>query len=703
MSEQDWLGDFFRPRSVVMIGASERSAWSGMVFRRFAAYGYAGRVYGVNPGGAPAHGLPIFRSCRELPEPVDLAFVMVRADLVAETLTDAAAAGIRNAVVLSSGFAEAGEAGAALQRELVAKCRELGVRMLGPNSLGFANLSERLVATSIPARQPLCVGSVGVVSQSGSIAADIGRFCHQQHIGLSFLCTPGNAAMVDTLDAIDYMIGDPATRVILAYAESAFSAERFRGLAARALAAGKPILLYKTGRGELSAAVARAHTGSLVGDDRVFDAVCRQYGVIRVNSVEELVTTGGLIGAAGPLAPGKGVAFLSVSGGAAAMFADLAEENGVPMPPFARETAAALTAVVPAYATVSNPFDVTGGALTDATIWERALPLVLGDPAIGLALTLMGVPASEDETIAQRAGYAAIARGYRAAGREAIIVGQVVQPLTPFTQGFLAETGCAHAFCGLEPVAKAAGHLARWSAALHRGAPVVRALPAADAARPQDEYAVLEWLGARGVPVVPIRLATSAADAAAIAGAIGGPVALKIASPAIAHKTEVGGVRLNVAPGEAGDAFAALCGAVARHAPGVPIDGVLVAPMRAGGVELFVGVARDPDWGPVLALGLGGVWIELLNDTAMRPLPVSPGDVHAMLGELRGAALLRGYRGSAPVDLDRLADVIVAIGDAALALGADLAALEINPLFASAERIEALDALASYAPASPAR
>ncbi len=694
-----WLQAFFRPRSVVMIGASERSAWSGMVFRRFATYEYAGKLYGVNPAATPAHGLPIFTSCRDIPEPVDMAFVMVRASLVADALADAAEAGIRNAVVLSSGFSEAGNEGVALQHELVEKCEAMGMRILGPNSLGFANLAEHLLATSIPARLPLCIGGVGVVAQSGSIAADISRLCHQQNVGMSFLCAPGNAAMIDMLDAIEYMIDDPATKIILAYLETALPAGRFRALAARALLARKPIIVYKVGRSEMSAAVARAHTGSVVGNDRVFDAVCRQFGILRVGSVEELVMTGGLIEAVGPLDPGKGIAFISVSGGAAAMYADLAEENGVPIPQFAPETVSALQAVVPVYATVGNPFDITGGALTQPDIWTSSIPLILADPAIGFAFTLMGVPTTPDETIAQRPSYEKIGEGYRLAGREAVIVGQVFQPVSAFTQGFLAETGCAHAFCGLEMATRALGHLTRWSEAIHKGPPALPDLPpiAAAGQKPQGERAVLDYLASCGVPVVPTTIAASQAEAIAAAAALDGPAVLKIASPDIEHKSDIGGVKLNLeGAGDVGEAWRTIIANVRHHAPDARIDGVLVAPMRQGGLEMFVGIARDPDWGHVIAVGMGGLWIELLKDTALRPLPVSVADVRGMLAELRAAPLLRGYRGADPVDLTGLTETIVGIGNAALALGEELASLEINPLFVAGDRIEALDALAVF-------
>lgn len=265
------------------------------------------------------------------------------------------------------------------------------------------------------------------------------------------------------------MIGDPATKIILAYAASSLPAARFRELAARALAARKPIMVFKVGRSDMSAAVARAHTGSVVGNDRVFDAVCRQFGVLRVNSVEKMVMTGGLIAATGPLDPGRGIAFISVSGGAAAMYADLAEQNGMPMPQFAPETVTAWQEVLPDFATVSNPFEITGGALSQPDIWAKAIPIVLGDPTIGLALTLMGVPTNPDETLAQRPSYEKIAERYRLAGKEAVIVGQVFQPVSPFTQAYIAETGCAHVFCGLEIAVRALGHLTRWSEAVHRG------------------------------------------------------------------------------------------------------------------------------------------------------------------------------------------------------------------------------------------
>jgi acyl-CoA synthetase (NDP forming) len=515
-------------------------------------------------------------------------------------------------------------------------------------------------------------------------------------MGLSFLCATGNEAMVSPADVIDYLVDDPATRVITAYIEAASSTDRLAAAARRALAANKPIIVLKVGTSAMSAEVAKAHTGAMVGDDRVFDAACEQLGIIRVRSIEEMMVTAALIEAVGPLER-PGIALASVSGGGCGMFADLGEQHGVPTPQFATETRANLAEILPSYASTLNPLDMTGAVLQDTSLWSKALPVLLDDPGIGLVVTLMAMPGSEAEMATCRVHWPVIAKAYRDAGKRPMLIGQVIQPMGPEAMAVAEESGLHDIVFGMDFGTRALGHLARWSRRVGLGADVLAA-PAVLAEPPElsGERATLDFLASQGVPVVAGTVARSAEEAKAAAESLGGAVAMKIASPDIAHKTELGGVRLGITSNDAGRVHDEIRAAVTSALPDAQIDGVIVSPMRTGGLELFVGVTRDADWGMAIAVGLGGVWIEISQDSAVRLLPINKGQAREMLMSLRAAKLLEGYRGTAPVDLGRLAEVIVAIGNAALVLGPKLAALEINPLWVSGGEIEALDALAVW-------
>lgn len=687
------LRKLFASRDIALIGASDRSTWSQLIVRRFREFGHEGRLYAVNRDGKPAHGLAGYRTCRDIPEAPDAAIVFVPAEAVAGALEDAADAGITGAVVLSSGFAEAGQEGVRLQRELVETALRRSVAMFGPNSLGFANIAGGAVATAIGTRPPVLEGAVAIVSQSGAVANEIGKFAHQQGIGLSFICATGNEAMITTADVIDHLVDDPATRVIVAYLEAVGDADRLASAARRALAARKPIVLLKVGSSAVSAEVAKAHTGAMVGDDRVFDAACRQLGVIRVRSIEEMMVTAALIGATGPL-DRPGIALASVSGGGCGMFADLAEQHGVPTPAFASETSRKLTEVLPSYASTLNPLDMTGAVLQDTSLWTKALPILFDDPSIGLVVTLIAVPGTEAEMPTCQAHWPVIAKAYRDAGKRPVLLSQVLQPMGPEARQVAQESGLHDIVFGMDFGTRALGHLSRWSSKVHEAAAPLEPVPAlADPPRLGSERAALDFLALRGVPVVPGTIVDSPGEASEAAKRLGGPAALKISSPDIAHKSDAGGVRLDVAWEQAESAYEDIRRNVSRAMPEARIDGVMISPMRSGGLELFVGVARDPDWGPAIAVGLGGVWVEILKDSALRLLPISKDDAREMLRSLRGAPLLEGYRGVPHADVDRIAEAIVAVGNAALALGPSLVALEINPLWVRGDEVEALDAL----------
>ena len=731
MITADRLTGLFRPRRVALVGASDKSTFSLLAYRNLVDFGLADRTYLVNRRGAVTHGQPTVTSCREIGEPVDVAFLMVPQAGMLEALEDAAAAGIGNAVVLSAGYGEAGESGRAAQAELVARAESLGMILLGPNNLGFANLTDGIPVSSIPGL-PTVPGPVALLSQSGASSSAMIEFAATVNVGLSLMVTLGNEAMITAGHVLDFLVDDPGTQAVAIFMETIREPDVFRRAARRAAAAGKAIVVLKAGSSALSARTAAAHTGALVGDDRAVDAVFASLGVIRVDSIEDMLITAGAAAALGRLArPGIGI--VSISGGACDIVADRAEDLGAALPELAPRTQRALAEVMPGYGTVQNPLDVTGAAIIDPSLFTRSIEAISADPSIGVVGVINSLPWAGEGPYFGQKFVDAIGAGMRAAACPAVYISQVMLPITDYSRESMALGGVPYAIPGLRQAIVALRGVAWWSE-VTRDLPDPAAAEAAPQAAPQagetppripvpppahrrghwSEQAARALLAGAGIPVVPARLVTSEAAAVAAAGAIGdatagsavaadggpadhaGPLCLKVVSPQILHKTEIGGVRLDVPPD--GDAVRAAYRAVtaAAEAHGGSVEGVLVSPMRRGGTELLVGVVRDPDWGPMLAVALGGVFVEVLQDSALAPLPVTTGQVRRMLGSLRGAAVLQGARGAEPADLDALASVIARLGDLALALDDGLESLEVNPLLVQGGVIEALDAVVTW-------
>lgn len=690
------LDTFFRPRSVALVGATDKSAWSRLIHANFEAMGYTGDVWLVNKRGAPAHGQEAVTSCSDLPSVPDIAYIFVPTDAVGDALEDVAGAGIRNALVLSSGYAEAGTDGTRKQQALIDYARARGVRLLGPNSLGFINYGHRIPVSPFPVGTGFLTGNLAIVSQSGATTNVIAQFAQQQGIGLSYAIATGNEADLDTASVIDYLIEDEATRVIAVFAETIKHPAAFRAAARKAADAGKPLIVLKVGRTELASQLAQAHTGSVTGDDRIFDAVCAQDNIIRVSSIEEMVTTAGVLAHTGPL--DGGVAIVSISGGACELIADAGEVAGLDLPPFSPQTSAALGEVIADYGSIFNPLDVTGAAVRDPSMFERILKILGADPAIGLTACVYDLPRSSDDFV-NRTIMGCIGAGLAASRTPGILINQAIRPVGEFSRDLMAEQGIAAVTGGLDLAVKALAAAQSWSrrrANGSRGSAATPTMLGSASVRPASEHETLAYLREMGAPTIGVECAPTADVAVKAWKTIGGPVVLKIASSAIQHKSDIGGVRLNLDSESAiRDAFAEIMSSAAMAYPEAAIDGCLVAPMRQGGIELFVGTAQSA-WGPVIAAGLGGVWIELLADTSLRLLPIDASDARAMLDELRARRILDGYRGAPAADLDRVAEAISKIGDAALALGPDLVSLEINPLLVRGDAVEALDALAVW-------
>ncbi len=686
------LDKLLNPRGIVLYGASDKSNWSQAIAASSRSYGFKGNFYALNRRGAEAHGLPGFASATDLPEDVDAAYIYVPTDGVIEAFEDLASAGVKSAVILSSGFADAGHDGQQLQERLVETAKRLGITFLGPNCLGFANVHTGVAISAFRPMRAFKPGGIALISQSGAVCYEIMEFAVQQNVDLGFIAAMGNEAMLDITDLIESQLENDDIRAIALFVETIRRPDRFLEVAARALELKKPIVMLKVGTSEISAAIAQAHTGSLIGNDRVLDAACKQASIIRVRSIEELINTSALLCHTGIIEK-EGIGVASLSGGTCSLAADAAEAMGLDLPALAPETIAALREVLPSFASTLNPLDVTGVAFNDLELWGKCLKIVSRDPSIGLTIaagTLLPLGAVGPAT----------GTALTDIGAKGMFLCPTSRPIDPVQ---VEKLGIPAAFTGLEGILKGVADAIWWSKRVLSGQrPAPRSGEAGAAAtlprHLHGERAVLDHLASFGVPVIPATIAKTTGEAVAAARAIGADAyALKIASPDIAHKTEVGGVKLAISGDAAiAEAFDSIMASVKAAKPHATIDGIIVSPMRDRGIELIISTINDPDWGPAIVVGLGGIWVELLKDSSLRLLPVTKNEAREMIENLRAVSLLKGYRGAAASDLDKLADVIVRVGNAALALGPDLATLELNPVRVVGNEIEALDGLATY-------
>lgn len=686
------LDALLRPERIALVGASDSNIFSRRAFAQHQRIGAGRPLALVNPRSPVVHGVATVPSCSDIEGGVDCVYLTTSQAVTPDALRDAAAAGARAAVVVSSGWAEEGPEGAAAQAELVALARGLGVTLTGPNHLGFANLRHGVALTALGLELPVEPGHLALVTQSGAVGSSMMGYAARQDVRFSVVVTTGNEAMVTVEDVLAYLVEDDDTRAVAVFAETFRQPQLFRAAAHRAAELGKAVVVLKAGSSELAARTAQAHTGALVGDDRVVDAVFRQDGVIRVRTVEDLLCTGALAASTGRWrAPG--VAVISASGGACDLVADRGAEAGLELPALSEGTVAELAQILPRYAHPQNPLDMTGGTVSDADAWRRAAEIMAAEPGVGLVAVSTSLP-TPGQT--QRDDlFHALGKAATTTGLPVVVFPQIDQPQSDYLREVRAASGIDDVLPGLDRfvvAAAAVGRWTTWSADRRVAEPAAERAPQVEVPLRPSEWESRTLLTDAGIPVVPAELVADADGAVRAAERFGGAVVLKMCSRQVAHKTELGGVELEVAGDDA--VRAAHARLVERAvAAGVELDGVLVSPMRRGGLELLVGVTRDDDWGQVLAVALGGAFVELLDDSALRVLPVTPTDIRAMLGELRGAAVLDGFRGGAPADRDRLVDVIGAVADLAVRLGPDVTALEVNPLLVDGSRVEALDVL----------
>jgi acetyl coenzyme A synthetase (ADP forming)-like protein len=679
------LKPFFAPRTVAVVGASPRHGTiGGELFRNILRVEFTGAAYPVNRNGDAVAGVRGYQSVGEIPDTVDLAVVCVPGQAVLAAAEEALRAGVPALCVISAGFAETGSEGAARQDRLLELVRDSGARLLGPNCLGIAVAAPSLNATF--GARALPPGNVGVSSQSGALGLALLERAGERRLGLSSFVSIGNKADVSSNDLLEYWEEDPETEVVVLYLESFGNPRKFARVAHR-VARTKPIVAMKAGRTASGSRAASSHTAALAGSEAAVDALFREAGVLRVDTLEDLLDVTGLL-ASQPLPRGRNVGVLTNAGGLGILCADACEAAGLRLPALAESTREALAAVLPGEASVANPVDMLGSATGET--YERVLPLVLADPGIDAVIALFVPPvvAGAEEVAA------AIARS----------VGSVDEVDKPVLASVISAAGSADELLGgaaaafpyPESAARALGRAAERAEWLRRPQGRVPEPEGIDraAGRAVVEDTTEGWLGAGelrrllwayGVPVVAERRVESVDDAVAAATDLGFPVVVKSAV-AGAHKTELGAVALDLRDEEAVRAAAERIGAP-----------LLIQPLVRDGVELLLGAVQDPVFGPLVALGPGGTLAELIGEAGFRLAPLTDVDAQELVAEGKVGRLVAGYRGAPPADAARVTDLVLRVSLLVDDLP-EIAELDLNPVIAGSDGCLAVDARARVAP-----
>ena len=702
------LTELFEPRSIAVIGASNRPDSVGSaLFRNILTSGYRGVVYPVNPGWKSVSGVRCYATVNDLPETPDLAIIIVPAAKVSKVAEALGRRGTRGIVVISAGFKEVGGAGVALEAELVRQARKFRMSLIGPNCFGILNTDPAVslnatFSDSLPAR-----GNIAFVSQSGALCAGILRYGAAERIGFSRFLSVGNRAGVDENDLLRSLGRDSATKVILLYIESLADGRRFLE-AAREVTEHKPVLVIKSGRSAIGKRAARSHTGSLANaaQDRLYDALFEQSGVLRAESIGELFRMAKIF-ASGLRVEGPQLAILTNSGGPGIVAADACARHGLELPTIPAGPRKALAEFLSPSSALSNPIDMTADARPEQ--YRRALELLLSRPEVKAALVI----ATPTGTLSGRAVAEAIlaARGGSAKPVTACLFG-----LTDLAAdvSYLEERGIP-TFTFPEEAIAGLGSLSRYHSWWTRPRTQVRRFRVDHAAVRRTlreaaarglsvlpEYAARELLRAYGIPVAGAERAGTLDEALRAADRLGYPVALKVASPDISHKTDVGGVALAIdSPPRMREAWAAMGRALAQKAPKARIEGFEVEAMVRSGKEVLIGLERDPSFGPIVVFGMGGIYVEVLRDVTFRLAPLRPLSAVHMVESVRTFGLLKGVRGEPPSDLESIYEILERVSQLGVEVP-EVAELDINPLIvrAAGQGAVAVDARVVLAPSS---
>jgi acetate---CoA ligase (ADP-forming) len=693
------------PRNVVIVGASDRpGSWPPRSWRNLQRFNYSGRIFPMNPSRDSIWETRCYAGFDELPETPDHLLVMVPARFVCQTLRDGKAAGARSATVITAGFSEASDAGSQTRaEELAATIAETDLAVSGPNCLGNFNGVARFVTMPDDRPQRCEAGPIAIVGQSGGLVMALKRTLEERGMDSGFAITSGNEAGLTTSDYIHYFAQEPHTRLIICYLESVRDPANFLVACRAARKAGKPVLVVKLGSSDKGRAAAMAHTGALAGSVAAFDAIAGGAGVIRVKTLDDVIETAEYFLHV-PLPNGPRVGAITVSGGLRGMMLDAADENGIEFPALSARTDKALRELLGVGTIIGNPLDSGFAALTSKEIYVRCIEIMLADPRIDTLLVqeeLTRAPGTERKEINLRAVNEVAAQ----AKKPIAFVTMLSHSLTDHSRALRATLPHLAFLQEPDKSLRAVGKIADYVTSrklTHRtvkrpAAPggLKRVLDRAGRSTgptPLSEVASKALLLAYGLNLPKEKLTTSAADAVGAAKTIGYPVVLKVVGATLTHKTEIGGVRLdNRTATDVRTGFATLKQAVERT--GAAMDGVLVAEQISGGVELVIGASRDPEMGPFIMMGSGGIALELYRDVAFSAPVFDEAAARALIARTRAARLIEGFRGSDPLDLAALVKALIAVSRLAVDLGDALDSIDINPFLLRRRGGVALDAL----------
>lgn len=674
------LDALFAPRSIAIIGASsDQRRFGGRPIQYLLDAGFAGGIYPVNPARDEIQGLKAYPSISDIKGPVDCAILAISAEATLATLEACIAKGVRSAILYGAGFSEMGDEGRALQDRVVAMARDAGMRLLGPNCMGLFNAHARFYATFASAMEEGVgkPGGIAVASQSGGYGGYLLKHLMLRGLGLSQWITTGNEADVDVGEALGWMAARPENEILLGYIEGVKSGEKLIAALETAQALGKPVIMMKVGRTAEGSKAAASHTASLTGEDAVYDALFDKYGVYRPRTTDEMLDVVSALSLKRPL-QGDRIGVISISGGVGVQIADFVSDAGMRMGQLPDEAQAALRALVPA-CSPHNPIDMTGLVTTNHDIMEKTLDIVLGAKAFDATLIFLGIAGSAPSMAGPL--------------KQAISNAYARHPDQLLSVAITASDAMVRDYAALgilttEDPSRAVAALGALNRFRQRNEALVQPQPTfaalATSLPPSGKFNEAQakaLLAQIGIPSPREAVATTPDEAAAQATAIGFPVALKLVSADILHKTEVGGVKLNLtSAAEVAAAAQDILASAKAARPDANIDGLLVSQMVTGGVETILGVHRDPAFGPVVTFGLGGVLVELLKDTVCAIAPVSFDEARSMIARIKTAALLTGYRGSEVHDVEALAHAIVDISHFVIQQRDSVASLEINPL-----------------------
>ena len=690
------LEGMFKPRSVAVIGASREPHKVGhVVLKNIVEAGFKGKVYPVNPKADKILGLKAYKSVKEIPDDVDLAVIAIPAPAVPSVLEDCGRAGIKYAVVISAGFKEVGGEGIEREKKLVEAARRYGIRVVGPNCLGIMDLHTPLnaaFAATLPKR-----GNISFISQSGALLAAILDWSVKRGIGFSRIVSLGNKADLSEVDFLEALEEDPNTSVILLYLESIEDGRRFVEVASR-VSQRKPVVLIKGGITEAGARAAMSHTGAMMGSAAALRAALRKTGVLMVSSLSELFDMA-IAFSSQPVPVGNRVGVVTNAGGVGVLISDFVLKRGLKLAQLSKHAIEYLRSSMPPQAAIYNPVDVLGDARADR--YRKAIEVLLGDSSVDGVIVAL-TPQAMTEPVETAKAIAELSRKHPYKPVIAVFMGgeKVEEAKKVLLESGIPvydmPEGAVTALFGLckyrelkEYVEKIMERVEIYDTDKYMALSIIEKARR-DKRRVLIETEAKDLVRSYGIPVVPTKLATSEDEAVRIAENLGYPVVLKIASPDILHKTDIGGVITGVeSEKEVREAFKTIIANVYRYAPNARIYGVAVQKMAPKGREVIVGVSRDPIFGPLVMFGLGGVYTELFKDVSFRLAPLSLHEAREMIRDTKAYQLLRGYRGSPPADIGSVINILLRVSKLVTDIP-DIVEMDINPLFVYDEGVGSL-------------